>query len=318
MFHTTKTFLNTPFSLIYHIFTFLNLENLQNSSITYFDPRTLPQTHILTDLKLLDHLSRSQPCIKDSIWVAWVREVLLRQGSIWNGSIPSRCSWSWRKILQLRDRVDPLSGIKHVMVQGPFYGMIFFFFWINKNLFPKGQNPTKNTHEVKKTPKKKKRKTDSTSPKTEEKGHQPETKIHLINGRQTTLWHDFWNPLGSILPLFGERIIYDSAIHRNARVADVMDGSRWNWPVTVSADLLVLKNSCTDYLLDINREDVISWTQSNTGVFTVSSAWNSIRPRRSLVHWHAAVWFSQSIKRHSFISWLVIQDRLSTQDKLMK
>ena len=31
---------------------------------------------------------------KDYIWVAWVREVLLRQGSIWNGRIPSRCSWS--------------------------------------------------------------------------------------------------------------------------------------------------------------------------------------------------------------------------------
>ena len=60
----------------------------------------------------------------------------------------------------------------------------FFFFWINKNLFPNGQNPTKNTHEVKKTPKKNE-KTDSTSPKTEEKGHQPETKIHLINGRQS-------------------------------------------------------------------------------------------------------------------------------------
>ena len=29
-----------------------------------------------------------------------------------------------------------------------------FFFWINKNLFLKGQSPTKNTHEVKKDPKK--------------------------------------------------------------------------------------------------------------------------------------------------------------------
>ena len=60
---------------------------------------------------------------------------------------------------------------------------ISFFFWINKNLFPKGQSPTKNTHEVKKDPKK--RKKDSTSPKTEEKGHQPETKIHLINISQS-------------------------------------------------------------------------------------------------------------------------------------
>ena len=55
---------------------------------------------------------------------------------------------------------------------------------MNKNLFPKGLNPTKNTHEVKKTPKR--RKTDRTSPKTEEKGHQPDTKIHLINGSQST------------------------------------------------------------------------------------------------------------------------------------
>ena len=124
-------------------------------------------------------------------------------------------------------------------------------------------------------------------------------------GIRTFLWHDFWNPLGPILPLFGERILYDSVIHRN-------------WHVTVSAYLLVLKNSCADYLLDINREDVISWTQSKTGVFTVSFSWNSIRPRRPMVHWHAAVWFSQSIRRHSFISWLVIQDRLSTQDKLLK
>ena len=30
------------------------------------------------------------------------------------------------------------------------------------------------------------------------------------------------------------------------------------------------------------------------------------------------MWFSQAIKRHSFITWLVIQDRLSTQNKLLK
>ena len=59
----------------------------------------------------------------------------------------------------------------------------------------------------------------------------------MCNGVGTSLWHDFWNPLGPILSLFGERIIYDSAIHQNARVAEVINGTRWNWPVTVSADL---------------------------------------------------------------------------------
>ena len=48
---------------------------------------------------------------KDSIWVAWVREVLLRRTSIWIARTPSLCSWSWQKILQLRDKVRPF--IKH-------------------------------------------------------------------------------------------------------------------------------------------------------------------------------------------------------------
>ena len=177
---------------------------------------------------------------KDSIWVAWVREVLLRQGSVWDARISSRCSWSWRKILQLRHRVRPY--IRH----------------------------------------------------------------RICNGGGTFLWHDFWNPLGPILPLFGERILYDSAIHRNAHVVSVMDGARWNWPVTVSTDLIALKNSFSDYIVDTSREDVISWTQFPTGAFTVSSAWNTIRPRGPLVHWHTVVWFSHAIKRHSFITWLVI------------
>ena len=183
---------------------------------------------------------------KESIWVAWVREVILRQGSVSNARIPSRCSWSWRKILQLRDRVRPY--IRH----------------------------------------------------------------RICNGGGTFLLHDFWNPLGPLLPIFGERIMYDSAIHKNAYVAFVINGERWNWPVSVSADLIALKNSCSYYILDTSREDVISWTQSPSGVFTVSSAWNTIRPRRPMVHCHAVVWFSHAIKRHSFITLLVIQDRLST------
>ena len=129
----------------------------------------------------------------------------------------------------------------------------------------------------------------------------PFIRHRVYNGVGTFLWHDFWNPLGPTLPLFGERILYDSALHMNARVDSVMEGPRWNWPVTISADLIALKNSCTNNPLDTSREDVISWSPSLQGVFTISSAWNSIRPRRPLVHWHAVVWFPQAIKRHAFI-----------------
>ena len=167
-----------------------------------------------------------------------MRRLYLRQGSLWCAKVPSNCSWSWRKILQLRDRIRPC--IKH----------------------------------------------------------------KVGNGTETFLWHDFWNPVGPLLPYYGERIIYDSAIHSNAHVAEVIGDGRWNWPIANSADLIAIKNSCVDYHLDVSTEDIFSWTLDPFGEFTVSSAWNHFRPKMSVVNWHHTIWFPQAIRRHDFIVWL--------------
>ena len=115
---------------------------------------------------------------KDSLWVAWVGRLYLRQGSL----------------LQLRDRIRPF--IRH----------------------------------------------------------------KVCSGAGTFLWHDFWNSVGPLLPCYGEQIIYDYAIHSNALVAEVIGDGRWNWPIANSADLIVIKNSCVEYPLDVSRENIISWT----------------------------------------------------------
>ena len=189
---------------------------------------------------------------KDSLWVAWVQRFYLRQGSLWNAKVPTNCSWSWRKILQLRERIRPL--IKH----------------------------------------------------------------KVGDGAATFLWHDSWNPVGPLLPFYGERILYDSAIHSNARVAEVIDEGGWNWPIANSGDLIAIKNSCANYHIDVTREDIISWSPDPSGVFTVSSAWNHFRPTMPVVNWHYSIWFPQAIRRHSFIVWLAVHNRLATQDKLLK
>ena len=64
----------------------------------------------------------------------------------------------------------------------------FFFFWINKNLFQR-EKPNKRIHKKPKSPQKS-RKTDSTSPKSREKGHQPEHNKHLINKPKPTYGHN--------------------------------------------------------------------------------------------------------------------------------
>ena len=38
-----------------------------------------------------------------SLWVAWVKENLLKGKSFWQVSILQICTWSWRKLLMLRD-----------------------------------------------------------------------------------------------------------------------------------------------------------------------------------------------------------------------
>ena len=188
----------------------------------------------------------------DSLWVAWVRRLYLRRGSLWCAKTPSICSWSWRKILQLKDKIRPF--IKH----------------------------------------------------------------RVYNGKGTFLWHDFWNPIGPLLPHYGDRIVYDSAIENNALVAEVIGEGRWNWPIAYSADLIDIKSNCVNYHIDVSREDTVSWTLAPSGVFTVYSAWNHFRSKMHVVCWHYTIWFPQAIRRHAFIVWLTIQDRLVTQDKLLK
>jgi hypothetical protein len=38
-----------------------------------------------------------------SLWVAWVKEYLLKGKCFWQIRIPQECSWCWRKLLKLRD-----------------------------------------------------------------------------------------------------------------------------------------------------------------------------------------------------------------------
>jgi len=37
------------------------------------------------------------------MWVAWVEANCLKRRSFWHVSVPVSCSWSWKKLLQLRD-----------------------------------------------------------------------------------------------------------------------------------------------------------------------------------------------------------------------
>ena len=61
---------------------------------------------------------------------------------------------------------------------------------------------------------------------------------------------------------------------------------------------------------------VILWTETPNGIFSIKSAWESVRTRGPRVDWHKVVWFSKRIPRHAVILWLAIRRKLSTRDIL--
>ncbi|GKD61738.1 lupus La protein [Tanacetum coccineum] len=56
--------------------------------------------------------------------------------------------------------------------------------------------------------------------------------------------------------------------------------------------------------------------EGNLLKFSVAQAWQAIRPRAPEVEWFDVVWFLQCIPRHAFLVWLLIGEKLKTQDKI--
>ena len=50
--------------------------------------------------------------------------------------------------------------------------------------------------------------------------------------------------------------------------------------------------------------------------FSVSQTYQDMQIENMDVNWNKVVWYSQNIPKHSFILWLAIQNRLTTQDKI--
>ena len=141
-----------------------------------------------------------------SIWVNWVKHYLIREHSFWELSTPSVCSWTWRKLLSLRDLIRPLIYHK------------------------------------------------------------------IGNGMNTFLWFDTWLPSGPIVSCYGNIIIYDSGLLREARVSTIIQNGNWAWPVANSPDLLILKQSIPAALSPrCDHDDSICWRATSSG-FSTSSA----------------------------------------------
>ncbi|XP_071694636.1 uncharacterized protein [Rutidosis leptorrhynchoides] len=66
-----------------------------------------------------------------------------------------------------------------------------------------------------------------------------------------------------------------------------------------------------------NTSDQLQWHGRDGTVqnFSVSQVYEAIRPVGNTVYWFELVWYSNCIPRHAFVLWLLLKQKLKTQDK---
>ena len=135
------------------------------------------------------------------------------------------------------------------------------------------------------------------------------------NGRQTSLWLDYWLPNGRrFCDLLSFRLLSSTNLPWNAKVADIISEGRWAF-LEGHADLLPLWDSI-NFLPQDHLPDHYIWRGHPSGKFNINSAWELIRESRPSNTFHHLIWFPGHVPRHAFILWIASMERLSTMDRL--
>lgn len=136
-----------------------------------------------------------------------------------------------------------------------------------------------------------------------------------------SFWFDNWLGVGKLLEATGELGTRYLGVTRQATVADVVSETGWrirsrghqNFPEVygkINAFPLPNPLAGTDKVLWRYDQDVLKER------FYSSSTWNQLQNKKEVVAWRQLVWFSQAVPRHSFMVWLTLRNRLSTDDRM--
>ncbi|GAV90734.1 LOW QUALITY PROTEIN: zf-RVT domain-containing protein, partial [Cephalotus follicularis] len=134
------------------------------------------------------------------------------------------------------------------------------------------------------------------------------------DGMSTSLWFDPWLSGVSLVDRYGESVIQESGLQRNARLSSVIKEGEWDWPINFP-DFIDISNLTSGLSLS-NTSDRIHWMKKG-GTFTIRDTCNVINMQGSEVEWWKIAWFPGSIPKHCFCVWLTFEAH-RTLDKLVR
>nr|GEX29514.1 hypothetical protein [Tanacetum cinerariifolium] len=127
------------------------------------------------------------------------------------------------------------------------------------------------------------------------------------------------NRCGPLSNMVSCRDWYRAGLSSLSKVKEVFCNKVWTWPRYLLEKYHLL-SSINVLNISPNDPDQLEW-HNELGLskpFSVATVWSTIRRKNAKVDWCKVVWFSSCIPRHAFNFWLVIKQRLKTQDKLAR
>ncbi|GJX84964.1 RNA-directed DNA polymerase, eukaryota, reverse transcriptase zinc-binding domain protein [Tanacetum coccineum] len=137
------------------------------------------------------------------------------------------------------------------------------------------------------------------------------------NGEKTSVPYDNWCNAGILQSFLTHRDMYNGRVKADTVVKEIMNNGICEWPTEWTEKFPILNlHKCIT--LDSSKSDELVW-RSRSGKeskFSVKQAYDDLKGRVEEVTWARLVWFSQNIPKHSFILWMAILNKLTTQDKV--
>nr|XP_043619793.1 uncharacterized protein LOC122591597 [Erigeron canadensis] len=134
----------------------------------------------------------------------------------------------------------------------------------------------------------------------------------------TSMWFDNWCQDSPLIQHVSPRAIANAGFSLKDNVSDMLSNGQWKFPVAWYDLFPVLINIPLAQIQDGN--DSITWCD-RYGVeadFSASRVWDSIRHRSDVIPWVNLVWVPQCIPTHAFHLWLVMRNKLKTQDQMKR
>lgn len=142
--------------------------------------------------------------------------------------------------------------------------------------------------------------------------------IEVCNDKATSFWFDNWSPLGRLYNLTGHRRVVDICISTYATITDVFENHRRRGP---RVEYLNAMEDAIDKVKSERKDgdDSLYWKYSDNvckQMFVTRNTWRLIRTSHPTTSWHKVVWFTHVTPKYYFLTWLAIQNRLTTGDRI--